>query len=49
MPVSSSGKDLIGNVEPVLLVPEAWISKLSKLFASLTRTKFVPRTDARVI
>ena len=47
--MSSSGKDLIGNVEFVLLVPEAWISKLSKLFASLMRTKFVPGTDVRVI
>jgi hypothetical protein len=49
MPVSSAGKDAIGNVEAGLLVPNGTISKLSKLFASLTRTNFVPGTDARVI
>jgi hypothetical protein len=55
MPVSSSGKDAIGNVEAVLdvsvvLVAEGGsISKLSKLFRWLTRTNFVPETDATVI
>ena len=49
MPVSSAGKDAIGNPESVLLVPEARISKLSTLPGSLMRTKFVPGTDARVI
>jgi hypothetical protein len=49
MPVSSSGKDAIGNVEAVLLVPDGWISKLSTMPGSLKRTKFVPGTDARVI
>ncbi|MEG5062553.1 hypothetical protein QUB33_02905 [Microcoleus sp. B3-A4] len=54
MPVSSSGKDAIGNAEavtvvPVLLVAEGGsISKLSKLSPWLTRTKFVPETDATV-
>ncbi|WP_333097423.1 hypothetical protein [Microcoleus sp. Pol12A6] len=55
MPVSSSGKDAIENVEAVLdvsvlLVAEGGsISKLSKLPRWLTRTKFVPETDATVI
>ena len=48
-PVSSSGKDAIGNVEVVLLVPKGWISKLSKLFAGLMLTNVVPGTDFRVI
>jgi hypothetical protein len=53
--VSSSGKEAIENVEavldvPVLLVAEGGsISKLSKLPRWLTRTKFVPETDATVI
>jgi hypothetical protein len=46
-PVSSSGKD--GGGEPVLLLPKEVISKLSKLPAGLTLTKFVPGTDAMVI
>jgi hypothetical protein len=49
MPVSSSGKDAIGNVEVGLLVPEGWISKLSKRPDERMFTKFVPGTDARVI
>jgi hypothetical protein len=49
MPVSSAGKVATANVEPVVFVSEAWISKLSTLFGSLMRTKFVPGTDARVI
>ena len=49
MPVSRSGKDVIGNVEVGLLVSKGSISKLSKLFAWLRRTNFVPGTDARVI
>ena len=48
-PVSSSGKDAIGNVEVGLLVPESLMSKLSTLPDSLMFTKFVPGTDARVI
>jgi len=49
MPVSSLGKAVTGNVEVGLLGSKGSISKLSKLFASLTRTNFVPGTDARVI
>ena len=50
MPVSSSGKVAgFGNPEPVLLVSKGLISKLSKLSFGVTRTKFVPGTDARVI
>jgi len=48
-PVSSSGKVAIVNVEPVLLVSKGLISKLSKPFAGLMLTNFVPGTDARVI
>jgi len=55
MPVSSSGKDAIGNFEAVtavavLLVAEGGsISKLSKLPRWLTRTEFFPVTEATVI
>jgi hypothetical protein len=54
MPVSSSGKDAIGNVKavgavPVLVAGGGTISKLSKFPSWLTRTTFLPVTDATVI
>jgi hypothetical protein len=54
MPVSSSGNDATANVEavpdvPVPPVADGWISKLSRFPVWLTRTKFLPVTDATVI